>query len=191
MNSAKVYLMKQPMQKHEDPLGLQRLPLVAPPRDGWPEVEAALRTDRARRRAVRYTGWSLAAAASLALAFGLMLQKPAPGPAGLNPDASPALAQRAEQAGPQAAAGTLDAMIGLSQQLEKRLRSVRAGVGDLPAGSVVYQVELEDLVAQVDEQLSSSPDSLNLWGQRVNLLMDLQNLYENRLRREYRQMASL
>lgn len=198
MNSAKVYLMKQPMQKHEDPLGLQRLPLVAPPRDGWPAVEAALRSGRARRRAVRYTGWSLAAAASLALAFGLMLQPPAPGTAGLSPDASPVVAQRAEQAGSEAAgstaepaAGTLDAMIGLSQQLEKRLRSVRAGVGDLPAGSVVYQVELEDLVAQVDEQLSSSPDSLNLWSQRVNLLMDLQNLYENRLRREYRQMASL
>ena len=48
-----------------------------------------------------------------------------------------------------------------------------------------------DLVAQVDEELSNRPDSLNLWSQRINLLMDLQNLYENRLRREYRQVASL
>jgi hypothetical protein len=88
-------------------------------------------------------------------------------------------------------AETLDAMIELSQQLERRLRTTRAGTGDLPAGAIVYQVELEDLVAQVDEELSRRPDSLNLWGQRVTLLMDLQQLYEDRLRREYRQVASL
>ena len=199
MNSAKVYLMKQPMQKHEDPLGLQRLPLVSPPRDGWPAVEAALRSDQVRRRAARIGGWSLAVAASVVLVFSLLLQKPAPGPAVESPDAAMAQALRVEQAQPDAAvsgvsepaADTLEAMIALSQQLERRLRNIRAGVGDLPTGAIVYQVELEDLVAQVDEELSSRPDSLKLWGQRVNLLMDLQNLYENRLRREYRQVASL
>ena len=182
MNSAKVYPMKQPMQKHEDPLGLQRLPLVSPPRDGWPAVEAALRSDQARRRAVRIGGWSLAAAASVALVFGLMLHKPVPGPAAESPDAAMAQALRVEQGQPDAA---------VSELSERRLRNIRAGVGDLPAGAIVYQVELEDLVAQVDEELSNRPDSLNLWSQRVNLLMDLQNLYENRLRREYRQVASL
>jgi hypothetical protein len=198
MNSAKVYLMKQCMQKHEDPLNLQGLPLVSPPRDGWPAIEAALRSDQDRRRTARYAGWGLAAAASVALAFGLVLQRPSAGPEQQMPD--PSLAQAQQAAQDQDAAGTpastppaetLEAMIALSQQLERRLRSTRAGTGDLPAGAIVYQVELEDLVAQVDEELSRRPDSLKLWGQRVNLLMDLQQLYENRLRREYRQVASL
>jgi len=198
MNSAKVYLMKQCMQKHEDPLNLQGLPLVSPPRDGWPAIEAALRSDQERRRTARYAGWAVAAAASVALAFGLMLQRPSADPEQQMTDASLAQSQQAAQsrdaAGTPAStppAETLEAMIALSQQLERRLRTTRAGTGDLPAGAIVYQVELEDLVAQVDEELSRRPDSLNLWGQRVNLLMDLQQLYENRLRREYRQVASL
>ena len=66
-----------------------------------------------------------------------------------------------------ALSGNSDAMIALSQRLEGRLRPIRAGVGDLPARAVVYQVELEDLVVQVDEELSSRPDSLPLWSQRV------------------------
>ena len=44
---------------------------------------------------------------------------------------------------------------------------------------------------QVDEELSANPESIELWGQRVNLLLDVTQLYENSLRREYRQMASL
>jgi len=82
-------------------------------------------------------------------------------------------------------------MITLSQRLEGRLRTIRAGMGDLPARSVVYQVELEDLIVQVDEELSIQPDSLSLWSQRVDLLMNLERLYENNLRRDYQQMASL
>jgi hypothetical protein len=35
------------------------------------------------------------------------------------------------------------------------------------------------------------PDSLSLWSQRVDLLMNLERLYENNLRRDYQQMASL
>jgi len=187
--------MKQPRQKAEDPLNLQSLPLIEPPRDGWPAIEAALRSDHKRRNGARYAGLALAAAASVTLAIGLVLQKPistAP-----QRSAEPALAQDQpwEQPAPgksrQAPAETLETMIGLSQQLESRLRTIRSGSGDLPAGAIVYQIELEDLVAQVDEELSNRPDSLVLWNQRVNLLMDLERLYENRLRREYRQMASL
>jgi len=197
MNSAKVYQMTQTMQKYEDPLDLRGLPLVSPPRDGWPAIEAALRSERARRRTTRVAGWTLAAAASLALAVGLLLQRPAAGPVEGAPDGALAQTQPAVQGPPAVtdasapSADTLEAMIALSQQLEQRLRVMRAGVGELPVDGIVYQVELEDLVAQVDEELSSRPDSLGLWSQRVNLLMDLQTLYENRLRREYRQMASL
>jgi hypothetical protein len=86
---------------------------------------------------------------------------------------------------------SLDAMIALSQQLEGRLRTIRADVGSLPSSAVVYQVELEDLVVQVDEELSRQPDSLPLWNQRVALLLDLERLYANSLRREYHRMASL
>jgi hypothetical protein len=92
---------------------------------------------------------------------------------------------------PAPAGDTLDALIALSQQLEGRLRFIRADVGNLPASAVVYQVELEDLVVQVDEELSRQSDSLALWNQRVALLMALERLYEYSLRREYDLMASL
>ena len=199
MTSAKVYLMNHPRQKAEDPLNLQSLPMAAPPRDGWPAIEAELRRDRSRRAVARYAGMGLAAAASVTLALALVLQRPASSPA--ESTAGEPLVQTiethsapsgaAESDASQPSAETLGALIALSQRLEGRLRSIRSGVGDLPASSVVYRIELEDLVAQVDEELSSRPDSLPLWSQRVNLLMDLERLYENSLRREYQQMASL
>jgi hypothetical protein len=68
---------------------------------------------------------------------------------------------------------------------------MRANVGVMPAEMVVYQVELEDLVAQVDGAISLKPDSSELWRQRVNLLMDLNQVYGAGLRREYQQVASL
>jgi hypothetical protein len=61
----------------------------------------------------------------------------------------------------------------------------------LPTDSLVYQVELEDLIAQVDDELSVRPDSLELWSQRINLLLDLSQLYQNQLRRDYHRLASL
>jgi hypothetical protein len=199
MKSAKVYLMKQPMQKQEDPFNLQSLPSVPPPRDGWPVIEAALRRGQQRRLKLRYAGGALAVAASVTLALGLLLQQPVSDPAESAPEQSLARTLPSTQVQPGAvgiptatpAADTLESLITLSQRLEGRLRALRSGVGDLPAETVVYQVELEDLVAQVDEELSSRPDSLPLWSQRVSLLMDLDRLYENRLRREYQQMASL
>ena len=67
----------------------------------------------------------------------------------------------------------------------------RSQAGVMPTSSVIYQVELEDLVAQVDEALSMRPDSMDLWSQRINLMLDLSQLYQNELRREYHLMASL
>lgn len=203
MNSAKVYLMKQVMQKQDDPLNLQSLPLVAPPADAWPAIEEALRKDRRRSTVRRFAVTTLAAAATIALAVGVVLQQRGAGLADpqLTPPASVATAQAEATAATQPGADgslspsgepdTLTALIALSQRLEGRLRAIRSNVGDLPSNTVVYQVELEDLVVQVDEELSMQPDSVALWSQRVDLLMDLQRLYESRLRREYHQVASL
>jgi hypothetical protein len=208
MNTAKVYNMQLARQKQEDPLNLQSLPLVAPPRDGWPAVEAALRGDARRRSLWRSAAGALAAAATVTLALGLYLREPGQDVPVGGRFAGEQTASRAirsptntagasvaeavtESASSGAPAATLDALVALSQRLEGRLRHIRADVGSLPANAVVYQVELEDLVVQVDEELSRQPDSLALWNQRVALLMDLERLYENSLRREYDRMASL
>jgi len=191
--------MKHLMQKQQDPLGLQGLPQVSPPRDGWPAIEASLRRDRRRRTVRRYVASALAAAAVVALAVTVVVQQP---PSGLPTGAPEALSQRDQplaEAGDATAAAlhvtastaTLDSLMTVSQRLESRLRRYRSGLGALPASDLVYQVELEDLVAQVDEELSAQPDSLPLWNQRVTLLRDLERLYQNSLRREHRQLASL
>lgn len=192
MNTAKVYQMKTPMQKQQDPLNLQSLPLVAPESDLWPRIETELRRAGRRRAMAGRIGAALAVAAAVMLAIGVVLRLPSSGPAAQpasTADATtPGLAERGSRAD---APVSLDDLIALSQGLERRLRLIRAQVGDLPARAVVYQVELEDLVVQVDEELSRSPESVPLWTQRVDLLMDLERLYQSGLRREYRQMASL
>ena len=169
------------MQKERDPLNLGSLPLVAPPSDDWPLIRSALVKHQRRRRFTHYSGGLLAVAAMLMLAVGLFIHQPA-----LAPPSAPATAAAAMTA-PQ----TLDSLITLSQQLENRVRTYRSEVGGMPTDSLVYQVELEDLIVQVDDELSMRPDSLELWSQRVNLLLDLSQLYQNQLRRDYQRMASL
>jgi hypothetical protein len=169
MTFSKVHIM----QKERDPLNLGSLPLVAPPDDNWPEIRGALLKQNRRQRLTRFAGATLAAAAAVTLAVGLFLQQPSPAP------------------GIVEAPSALDSLITLSQQLENGIRSYRSEVGGMPTESLVYQVELEDLIAQVDDELSMRPDSQQLWSQRVNLLLDLSQLYENQLRRDYHRMASL
>lgn len=171
MNIAKVHVM----QKETDPLNLRSLPQVAPPSDGWPQIRAELVRSRRKRRLATRFGGALAAAAAVMLAVGLYLQQPSPvgGPV--------------ETPAPQ----TLDSVIALSQQLESRVRAYRGEIGGMPTDALIYQVELEDLIAQVDDELSMRPDSLELWSQRVNLLLDLDALYRNQMRRDYHRMASL
>jgi hypothetical protein len=183
------------MQKQQDPLNLQSLPLISPPSDLWPGVEAELLRTGRRRAAARYAGGALALAAALVLALGLVLRAPPGGPA-VQPEQLASSAQETPPAVPPKDAqslseANLEAVIALSQRLEGRLRRISAEAGSLPARAVVYQVELEDLVVQVDEELSRSPESLPLWTQRVDLLVDLERLYESGLRREYQEMASL
>jgi len=186
--------MRQPRQQQEDPLNLRSLPLVAPPQDGWPAIESALQKNSRRQTILRYAGGALAAAAAVTLVVGLFLRQPPSAPA--SPVAmTPELAHNsaATDSSPEEtnSSQTLDSLIAVSQQLESRVRAYRSGAGNIPAGALIYQVELEDLVAQVDDALSMNPDSLKLWSQRVNLMLDLSQLYENQLRRDYRQMASL
>jgi len=184
--------MKRVMQKAEDPLNLQSLPQVSPPADCWPAIEQALRKDGQQRNIRRLAVAALAAAATVTLVIGLVQRPVVPGQS-LAP--SEQLATSSPGVGVETSPGgtpnALDALIALSQRLEFQLRNIRSDVGDLPSNALVYQVELEDLVVQVDEELSMQPESLTLWSQRVELLMDLERLYENRLRREYQQVASL
>jgi len=173
-----------------DPLGLRDLPLLEPEADGWPAVRAALERRTAGRRWRMAGGW-LAAAAVLLLALGISLERqPAviDGPAGAQ-DTVAATDQPADASLKQKE--TLQDLIDMSQLLETRLRELRDGTSAMPAQSVVYATELEDLIARVDSELSTDPGSLDLWGQRVNLLLDLEVIYQHQWQREYGRLAAL
>jgi len=188
------------MQQERDSLNLGSLPLVEPPADDWPAIEAALRSQQGRRRLWKAAGGALAAAASIAVAATLVLNpeviRPVNEAALARSDMTQApgqvMGQAEEQAETKAASEEfVTSLISLSQRLETSLRHIRSEVGVMPTTALIYQVELEDLVAQVDEELSMNPDSTSLWSQRVNLLLDLTQLYKNELRRESHRMASL
>ncbi|MEJ8568244.1 hypothetical protein [Elongatibacter sediminis] len=184
------------MNDIRDPFRLASLPQPEPPGDAWPAVAAALRQRQRRRRLYR-------AAAGMVLAAGLTawLQTdfpglPNPGDPPRSAAADSAAATPAESTAQATASSasperTLAALMSLSQQLEARLRRLRTDTGPMPSGALVYQIELEDLVAQVDDALSRQPDSPTLWSQRVNLLLDLNQLYWQSLRPETGQVASL
>lgn len=180
------------MQQERDPLNLGSLPPVSSPEDNWPAIQAALEANRIGRHSRRVAGGTLAAIAILAVVIGVLLNQ-----APVLTENAPELSQSASGAinrpMPDAAeSGEIVAsLISLSQRLETSLRHIRSEVGVMPTASLIYQVELEDLVAQVDEELSMNPASTTLWSQRVNLLLDLTQLYKNELRRESHRMASL
>lgn len=199
MSVVKMITRHELRQRAEDPLNLGGLPLARPPADGWPAIEAALLQRDRRSRALRTGGGLLAVAASAVLAFALLLdggpRVEAPAEAPLATPAVATTAPVAEQAEEPVSAPlaepSMESLIAMSQQLEKRIRAYRASAGDLPSDVLVYQVELQDLIVQVDDQLSANPESAELWGQRVSLLLDVSRLYENTLRRNYRHLASL
>ena len=177
------------MNTDRDPMNLGSLPPLDPPTDGWPTVEAALKDHFGRRRKWKVAASSLAVAASLALTVGLVLRPSSFEPGGETGVTVPTVAHQApESLKDDEAVATL---INLSQRLETGLRQIRSDAPLMPTASVIYQVELEDMVAQVDEELSRNPESTNLWRQRVGLLLDLTRLYRNELRRENARMASL
>lgn len=178
------------MNTHNDPHGLSELPAIDPPEDGWFEIEAQLKADRLRRERWNSAGASLAVAAGFMLAIGLVLLQPwQTSPIG--PETGPAVADSSEATARETAPDVLGSLIGLSQRLETQLRTNRSQLPPLSTTSTIYLVELEDMVAQVDEELSVHPESSELWRQRVNLMIDLTNLYRTELRREHVRLASL
>lgn len=181
--------MNQRRNEPSDPLNLGSLPAVSSDHDAWPAIQAALQQRQRRSRAWRFGGAALATAATLVLALTLTVNTPAPD---TTPQTDSAGAEVGREAQPlPLQEPSVESLMAMSRQLENRVRQYQEQLGDLPAREIVYQVELQDLIVQVDEGLSRNPDSPALWSQRVNLLMDVTSLYENNLRRDYYRMASL
>jgi hypothetical protein len=176
-------------QKTSDPLGLSDLGAIEPGYDGWAQIESALRTHQAgRRNWQRASAW-LAVAASLVLLVSVVLIN-----TGNNPPASQPLSESATLAANSASIPVQDnihALIGLSQSMEEQVAELRRETSSMPAESAIYVAELEDLIAQVDNGLSLTPDSIDLWGQRVNLMLDLAQIYQQQWQIDYGRMAAL
>jgi len=166
----------------QDPLGLADLPLLEPDQDGWAEIRQALEQQPARPKAWARTGGWLAMAASVVLVAGIFMFQSAPQQETATP---------ATQVASLSEENTLGDLITMSQLLETRLRGLRDETSGMPAQSAVYIAELEDMIARVDGELSYSSESVDLWGQRVNLLLDLEMIFQHQFDREYGRMASL
>lgn len=176
-------------QKTSDPLGLSSLDAVEPGYDGWAEIESALQTHHDGKRKWRRTGSWLAVAASFVLIIGFSLRY-----IQIIPPTEPTLPGAATSESSLASVSlddNVNALIGLSQNMEEQVKKLRQKTGSMPAESAIYVAELEDLIAQVDHELSLKPDSVDLWGQRVNLMLDLAWIYQQQWQIDYGHMASL
>lgn len=177
-----------------DPLGLQGLADIQPDFDGWSDIETALKAQQAKRKRWRAGFATLALAASLVLVIGLSVKS-----LQTQPTAEMNLPTLATTSGDPAsvsvkeasASGEIEALIGLSSKMQSQVSQMRDDTVSMPAESALYVAELEDLIAQVDNELSYSPDSIDLWGQRVNLLLDLAQVYQQQWHIDYGRMASL
>ena len=180
---------KERKQTSSDPLGLGNLDGVEPGYDGWAEIESALDAHhKNKRNRLRAGGW-LAVAASLVLVVSIVLQtNETEVPADITPTG---FATPARDLASVSVQDNISALIGLSQKMEKQVKSLRQETGSMPAESAIYVAELEDLIAQVDNQLSLTPGSIDLWGQRVNLMLDLAQIYQQQWEIDYGRMASL
>jgi len=180
---------KHRKQDLTDPLGLRNLGTIDPGYDGWAQIETALHDHQASKRGWRRSGAWLALAASLLLVFGISLFNTQIGaPPGQSPEG---VATTSAGSASLPVKDDIDALIGLSQSMEEQVAKLREETGSMPAESANYIAELEDLIAQVDTGLSMNPDSINLWGQRVNLLLDLAQVYQQQWRIDYSRIASL
>ena len=176
-------------QNTSDPLGLSNLEAVEPGYDGWAQIESELQTHLDNKRNWRRTGGWLAVAASLVLVISISLrntENQVPGGSSL-----PEFATSGAEIASVPVKDNINALIGLSQNVEKQVMKLRQETSSMPAESAIYVAELEDLIAQVDNELSLTPDSLDLWGQRVNLMLDLAQIYQQQWQIDYGRMASL
>ena len=168
-----------------DPIGLSDLETIEPGYDGWAQIESALQAHQNNKRNWRLAGGWLAVAASLVLVVSITLRNTE------NHTATPDFATPATDLASVPVQDNINALIGLSQNMEEQVRKLREESGSMPAESAIYVAELEDLIAQVDSELSLTPDSIDLWGQRVNLMLDLAQIYQQQWQIDYGRMASL
>jgi len=174
-----------------DPLGLGDLEPIEPDYDGWTQIESALQSHQKSKRNWQRTGGWLAMAASLVLVVSVTLRN-TEDPATLTPEyASSTVGASSSAARDSTTTENVTALIGLSQNMEKQVKQLRQETASMPAESAIYIAELEDLIAQVDNELSLTPESVDLWGQRVNLLLDLAQIYQQQWQIDYGRMASL
>jgi len=176
-------------QNSSDPLGLRELDAIEPGYDGWNQIEAALLDQQAGKRNRQKAGVLMAVAAGLVLAISVSVfntENSTP----INPS-SGAPATSVANSASVPVQDSINALIGLSQNMEEQVAKLRQETSSMPAESAIYVAELEDLIAQVDNGLSLTPDSIDLWGQRVNLLLDLAQIYQQQWQKDYGRMASL
>ena len=179
----------QRKQSVSDPLGLSDLGDIEPGFDSWDQIESALQAQQASKRNRQKTGAWLAVAASLVLAVSLVLQNTENSTPGIA--TSPEFATSAPNSASVTVKDNVSELIGLSQSMEEQVMKLRQETGAMPAESAIYVAELEDLIAQVDGELSLTPDSIDLWGQRVNLMLDLAQIYQQQWEIDYGRMAAL
>jgi len=175
-------------QTSSDPLGLRELDSVEPGYDGWSQIESALTTHKNSKRSwQRHSAW-LAVAASFVLVISVVVYNTQRTPIELSvPEFATSMADPASVT----VKDNVNALIGLSQSMEEQVTQLRMETSSMPADSAIYVAELEDLIAQVDSELSVTPDSIDLWGQRVNLMLDLAQIYQQQWEIDYGRMASL
>jgi hypothetical protein len=176
-------------QTTSDPLGLSELESIEPEYDGWDAIETALLSHQDSKRNWHRSGRWMAVAASLVLVVSVSLRNTETDLPSTMP--IPGAATQSTELASVPVEDNLTALIGLSQNMEDQVKELRQETGSMPAESAIYVAELEDLIAQVDRELSATPDSIDLWGHRVNLMLDLAELYRRELERDYHMMASL
>ena len=176
-------------QNTSDPLGLSELEAIEPGYDGWTQIESALQAHQASKRNWQRAGGWLAVAASLVLVITVVLNN-TENRVPVMPS-SQEFATSTDNPASVPMQDNINALIGLSQNMEEQLTKLRQETSSMPAESAIYVVELEDLIAQVDSELSLTPDSIDLWGQRVNLMLDLAQIYQQQWEIDYGRMASL
>jgi hypothetical protein len=176
-------------QSTSDPLGLRELEAIDPGYDGWDQIESALQAHKeSKSNRKRLASW-LAIAASLVLVVSISLRNTNDEMPGGTP--TPEFATPETNLASVSVQDNIDALIGLSQKMEEQVKNLRQETGSMPAESAIYVAELEDLIAQVDSELSLTPGSIDLWGQRVNLMLDLAQIYQQQWEIDYGRMASL
>ena len=176
-------------QATSDPLGLSQLEPIEPNYDGWESIELALQGHHDKNRNLRRTARWMAVAASLVVVVGLGLRFTENNSSSLSP--APAIATQTTNLASVPVEDNLSALIGLSQNMETQLKVLRQDSGSMPAESAIYVAELEDLIVQIDGELSIAPDSIDLWGQRLNLMLDLAQIYQQQWQIDYGRMAAL